>query len=98
MWGFQKKMELGLEEKVIDYYFDRRKAYERNTKNSFKDGLQIEYSYEGEKREKIYNMRVLKVIIEYYPNKLKKSESIYNSDGNVGKRILWKNGKIIRSN
>ena len=99
-----------LEGKEIDYYFDGRKAYERNMKNGLKDGLQIEYSYEGEKSEEIYNMGVLEVIIEYYPNNLKKSESIYNkdrkkdgmeiiynSDGNVDKKILWKNGEIIKS-
>lgn len=99
-----------LEGKVIDYYLDGRIAYERNMKNGLKDGLQVEYSYEGEKREEIYNMGVLEVIIEYYPNNLKKSESvynrnrkkdgmeiIYNSDGNVDKRVLWKNGEIIKS-
>lgn len=99
-----------LEGKVIDYYLDGRIAYERNMKNGLRDGLQIEYSYEGEKREEIYNMGVLEVTIEYYPNNLKKSESvynknrkkdgmeiIYNSDGNVNKRVLWKNGEIIRS-
>lgn len=61
-----------LEGKVIDYYLDGRIAYERNMKNGLKDGLQVEYSYEGEKREEIYNMGVLEVIIEYYPNNLKK--------------------------
>lgn len=99
------------EGKVIKYYLNGRRAYERNMKNGLKDGLQIEYSYEGEKREEIYNMGVLEVIIEYYPNNLKKSECvynkdrkkdgmeiIYNSDGKVDKRILWKNGEIIRSN
>lgn len=99
-----------LEGKVIDYYLDGRIAYERNMKNGLQDGLQVEYSYEGEKREEIYNMGVLEVIIEYYPNNLKKSESvynrnrkkdgmeiIYNSDGNVDKRVLWKNGEIIKS-
>lgn len=57
---------------MIDYYLDGRIAYERNMKNGLKDGLQVEYSYEGEKREEIYNMGVLEVIIEYYPNNLKK--------------------------
>ncbi len=76
-----------LEGKVIDYYLDGRIAYERNMKNGLKDGLQIEYSYEGEKREEIYNMGVLEVIIEYYPNNLKKSESVYNRNR---KKMEWK--------
>lgn len=76
-----------LEGKVIDYYLDGRIAYERNMKNGLQDGLQVEYSYEGEKREEIYNMGVLEVIIEYYPNNLKKSESVYNRNR---KKMEWK--------
>lgn len=95
--------------KVIDYYLNGRKAYERNLKQGLKDGPQIEYSYEGEKREEIYNMGVLEVIIEYYPNNIKKSESVYNKnrkkegieliddlEGKIKEKILWKNGEIVR--
>ncbi len=54
-------------------------------------------------------MGVLEVIIEYYPNNLKKSEYVYNLerkkngielvynlDGSINERILWENGEIIR--
>ena len=114
IWGSSNEYYFvdGLPEgKVVDYYLNGRKAYERNMKNGLKDGLQVEYSYEGEKREEIYNMGVLEVIIEYYPNNLKKSECVYNLegkkngielvynlDGSINERILWENGEIIRRN